>query len=340
MLSPMVVPLTMAIYSVIGEKSMRTLEPLLATPVGVGELLFAKSLASTVPSVIVTWTAYAFYLTSVVLLGSRAAVNAVTAPRWVLAILVMVPLLTLLSVNLGILISTRVNDVRVAQQIGGLVVVPVVVTAVRARAVDGDGRHGGLAHRETVLAQLVAHAVRAEQRRRDERHEERAARGRLDRAERAAPLLHRAVVARVEGAPAQRHSVGRASRGRERGPLGDEERRLVDVQDRGHLHLRGDEIGRVHPERERGGRGARAGERVPARIGQPDGHAVVGRRLRGVDAHLHGLCLVGQERRQGLRPRRTRHELVGARADLPDKPDGADAGGGPRPRPGGRDRHA
>jgi ABC-2 type transport system permease protein len=38
----------------------------------------------------------------------------------------MVPLLTLLSVTLGILISTRVNDVRVAQQIGGLVVVPVV----------------------------------------------------------------------------------------------------------------------------------------------------------------------------------------------------------------------
>ena len=59
-------------------------------------------------------------------LGSAAAVKAVTAPRWILAIIIMVPLLTLLSVNLGILISTRVNDVRVAQQIGGLVVVPVV----------------------------------------------------------------------------------------------------------------------------------------------------------------------------------------------------------------------
>ena len=126
MLIPTVVPLTMAIYSVIGEKSARTLEPLLAAPVGVGELLFAKSLASTVPSVIVTWIAYAIYLASVSSLGSRAAVNAVTAPRWILAIVVMVPLLTLLSVNLGILISTRVNDVRVAQQIGGLVVVPVV----------------------------------------------------------------------------------------------------------------------------------------------------------------------------------------------------------------------
>ncbi|HEY6958040.1 MAG TPA: ABC transporter permease subunit [Candidatus Limnocylindria bacterium] len=126
MLIPTVVPLTMAIYSVIGEKSARTLEPLLAAPVGVGELLFAKSLASTVPSVIVTWIAYAVYLASVTSLGSHAAVNAVLAPRWVLAIVVMVPLLTLLSVNLGILISTRVNDVRVAQQIGGLVVVPVV----------------------------------------------------------------------------------------------------------------------------------------------------------------------------------------------------------------------
>jgi ABC-2 type transport system permease protein len=126
MLIPTVVPLTMAIYSVIGEKTARTLEPLLAAPVGVGELLFAKSLASTIPSVIVTWIAYAIYLLSVSSLGSKAAVTAVTAPRWILAIIVMVPLLTLLSVNLGILISTRVNDVRVAQQIGGLVVVPVV----------------------------------------------------------------------------------------------------------------------------------------------------------------------------------------------------------------------
>lgn len=33
------------------------------------------------------------------LIGSAAAVHAVTAPRWILAIIVMVPLLTLLSVT-------------------------------------------------------------------------------------------------------------------------------------------------------------------------------------------------------------------------------------------------
>jgi len=126
MLIPTVVPLTVAIYSVIGEKAARTLEPLLATPTSVGELLLAKSVASMIPAVLVTWLAYAIYLGAVAMLGSRPAVNAVTAPRWILAIIILVPLLTLLSVNLGILISTRVNDVRVAQQIGGLVVVPVV----------------------------------------------------------------------------------------------------------------------------------------------------------------------------------------------------------------------
>jgi ABC-2 type transport system permease protein len=142
MLIPTVVPLTMAIYSVIGEKAARTLEPLLATPVGVGDLLFAKSLASTVPSVVVTWAAYGIYLATVIGIGSEAAANAVTAPRWILAIIVLVPLLTLLSVNLGILISTRVNDVRVAQQIGGLVVVPVVglgIAQVTGRVILDNG---------------------------------------------------------------------------------------------------------------------------------------------------------------------------------------------------------
>ena len=83
MLIPTVVPLTMAIYSVIGEKAARTLEPLLATPVGVGDLLFAKSLASTIPSVIVTWAATASISTRH-RDRSEAAARAVTAPRWIL----------------------------------------------------------------------------------------------------------------------------------------------------------------------------------------------------------------------------------------------------------------
>lgn len=127
---PTIVPLTIAIYSVIGEKTGRTLEPLLATPIGTGELLAAKSIAATIPAVLVTWLAYAIYLAAVTQFGSDAAARAVLSPRWILAMILMVPLLTLLSVNLGVLISTRVNDMRVAQQIGGLIVVPIVALGI------------------------------------------------------------------------------------------------------------------------------------------------------------------------------------------------------------------
>ena len=157
MLIPTVVPLTIAIYSVIGEKASRTLEPLLATPVGIGELLLAKSVASTIPAVLVTWLAYLVYLGAVRVVGSAPAVKAVTAPGWVLAMVFMVPLLTALSVNLGILISTRVNDVRVAQQIGGLVVVPVVaigIAQVTGRVVLDNG-----SFLVTAIGLLVADAI-------------------------------------------------------------------------------------------------------------------------------------------------------------------------------------
>ncbi len=157
MLIPTVVPLTIAIYSVIGEKAARTLEPLLAAPVGIGELLLAKSVASTIPAVVVTWIAYLVYLAAVRIVGSAPAVHAVLVPGWVLAMVVMVPLITALSVNLGILISTRVNDVRVAQQIGGLVVVPVValgIAQVTGRVVLDNGSFIG-----TGLVLLAIDAV-------------------------------------------------------------------------------------------------------------------------------------------------------------------------------------
>jgi ABC-2 type transport system permease protein len=44
--------------------------------------------------------------------------------------LTLVPLICLLSVLLGIIVSSRVNDARAAQQIGGFIVIPVIAVAV------------------------------------------------------------------------------------------------------------------------------------------------------------------------------------------------------------------
>ena len=49
---------------------------------------------------------------------------------WRVAMLTLVPLICLLSVMLGIIVSSRVNDARTAQQIGGFIVIPVIGVAV------------------------------------------------------------------------------------------------------------------------------------------------------------------------------------------------------------------
>jgi ABC-2 type transport system permease protein len=42
----------------------------------------------------------------------------------------LVPLICIFSVLLGIVVSSRVNDPRTAQQIGGFVVIPIIAVAV------------------------------------------------------------------------------------------------------------------------------------------------------------------------------------------------------------------
>jgi ABC-2 type transport system permease protein len=52
MLIPLFIPVNIAAYSIVGEKTTRSLEPLLATPITTGELLAGKNLASVIPAII------------------------------------------------------------------------------------------------------------------------------------------------------------------------------------------------------------------------------------------------------------------------------------------------
>jgi len=127
MMMPLYIPATISAYSIVGEKSKRTLEPLIAAPIRTRDLLLAKILVAAIPAVLVSWLGYGIYT-----LGTRAVVSeqvyvqVFTLP-WLLAILLWVPLLTLIAVGLGVIISSRVNDPRTAQQLTGVVVVPVLI---------------------------------------------------------------------------------------------------------------------------------------------------------------------------------------------------------------------
>ncbi len=127
MMVPVIIPMTIASYSIVGEKTTRTLEPLLATPVSTLEILVGKGLAGVIPAVLTTWIGYLLYAGGAYLMvDNRAVVSKLFDPLWMIAIFGVGPLLSILGVSISVMISSRVNDPRVAEQISGIFVLPVV----------------------------------------------------------------------------------------------------------------------------------------------------------------------------------------------------------------------
>jgi len=120
-------PTIIASYSFIGEKLEKSLEPLLATPTTDGELLFGKSLGAFIPCIGATYIgALIFFIVidvwSIINLGSLL----LPTVYWALVTGIVIPLACVLSVEVNIIISSRVNDIRAAQQIGGIIILPLL----------------------------------------------------------------------------------------------------------------------------------------------------------------------------------------------------------------------
>ena len=127
MMVPMIAPITFAAYSIVGEKSTRTLEPLLATPITTFELLVGKTLAATLPAIAATWLSFFLYAVGTLILAVSPAVTAkLFNGLWLTAIFVVGPLLSVAGVSIAVMISSRVTDPRVAEQISAVFVLPLV----------------------------------------------------------------------------------------------------------------------------------------------------------------------------------------------------------------------
>jgi ABC-2 type transport system permease protein len=130
LLIPAMVPMAIATQSVIGEKQTRSLEPQLATPLEVSELLIGKAIAAALPAVIATWAVFVAYGLVNGAIGDPILTILVFNDVWQVAMISLVPLICLFSVLLGIIVSSRVSDPRTAQQIGGFVVIPIIGVAI------------------------------------------------------------------------------------------------------------------------------------------------------------------------------------------------------------------
>jgi ABC-2 type transport system permease protein len=130
MILPVAIPVSIAAYSVVGEKTARSLEPLLATPITTLELLLGKALAAVTPAVTATWLGYAIYVVGVRLLVNDVVFSYMLQPLWFIAIGVVSPLLALMAVSFGLMVSSRVSDPRVAEQVSAVVILPLVLFIV------------------------------------------------------------------------------------------------------------------------------------------------------------------------------------------------------------------
>lgn len=126
---PAILPAILAGYAVVGEREQGTLEPVLTTPIRREELLLAKALAALVPTLAVSYVVYAFFLTCTVLFAQPAVASAVLQGPDVLVQVLFTPLLALFSIWVALAISTRLGDVRAAQQLAAITGLPALVVA-------------------------------------------------------------------------------------------------------------------------------------------------------------------------------------------------------------------
>jgi len=121
-----IIPAAIASYSLVGEKAQKSLEPLLATPMTDGEILLGKTISGLVVPLAAIYAGSVIFM-SLMDLVTQGKLGYLYYPNWHIGVILLVaPLICLLSVELNIIISSRLNDVRSAQQLGMMSALPFI----------------------------------------------------------------------------------------------------------------------------------------------------------------------------------------------------------------------
>jgi ABC-type Na+ efflux pump permease subunit len=126
LLIPAFLPSTLSAYSVVGEREQGTLEPVLITPIRREEFLVGKALAAFVPTLVIAYASFGIFLAAASLFARPVIASAIFAGTHVLLQLLFIPLLAGWGIWVGIAVSARSTDVRVAQQLSVLGTLPLL----------------------------------------------------------------------------------------------------------------------------------------------------------------------------------------------------------------------
>ncbi|HXQ93021.1 MAG TPA: ABC transporter permease subunit [Nitrososphaerales archaeon] len=130
-LIPAIVSVLIGSTSVVIEKNNKSLEPLLATPITDTELLMGKALAPFIPAIILGFVAYGAVISSVDFLTYPVFGTYLLPTTMMLyQMFVMAPLVGLFGTFVALFISTKIKDVRAAQQVSTLAIMPLFFVLV------------------------------------------------------------------------------------------------------------------------------------------------------------------------------------------------------------------
>jgi len=126
LLIPAMLPSLIAPASIVLEKESNTLEPLIATPIKTGELLLGKTLTSMIPSLVISTTNF-ILVTIVVDIFAYIKLSIIPLPtwEWVIAAFILSPIISFIITMISIIVSSKSTDIRSAQGIGAVVILPI-----------------------------------------------------------------------------------------------------------------------------------------------------------------------------------------------------------------------
>jgi len=125
---PLMVSSVTAADSFAGEKERKTLEALLYTPASDTELFMGKVLTALAPALAVSWSSFILYGIVVNAAGAHIMGRLFfPTTMWLALILWVVPAAAALGLSVMVLVSTKVKSFQEANQIGGMVVLPILL---------------------------------------------------------------------------------------------------------------------------------------------------------------------------------------------------------------------
>ncbi|HWJ98910.1 MAG TPA: ABC transporter permease subunit [Acidimicrobiales bacterium] len=128
---PLMVSAVLAGDAFAGEKERKTLETILHLPVRDKDLYIGKLLVGFVPSVAVSWIGFLLFCITANLSAWPVMHRAFMPTKlWTLMIFWIAPGVAAVGLGVMVRVSVRVNNTQEAQQLGGAVVLPLVILAV------------------------------------------------------------------------------------------------------------------------------------------------------------------------------------------------------------------